>query len=306
MTRFGVWFVGAVATSAVMALASVGTVASSASEAGVPADRLAAAVVPTCGGERPVKPGGGRYACSFEDDFSGRTLDQQKWLVQETALSGIRAGRSGCYLNRPANVLVANGNLLLASRVEARPVVCKMPFGRFHATSTAGTVTSSTRFTQTYGRFEFRAKLPWTKAAGSHSALWLYPQDHAYGRWPYSGEIDVAEWFSAAASKVYPSVHYARENRRLSTGYNCTMPTASTAYHRYAVEWTPTTMRFLYDGQVCHIHSWVAASPMVGSRPFDRPFYLVMTQVMGQGWNARTSKTPAVSVLQIDWVRVWR
>ncbi|WP_182378071.1 glycoside hydrolase family 16 protein [Nocardioides sp. WS12] len=304
MTRFGVWCVSAVTTGAVMVLASVGAVPTSASPGVVPAGRVAAAPTPTCGGERPVKPGGGRYDCSFEDDFSGRTLDPTKWVVTETATTGLHAGITGCYVNRPQNVLVANGMLNLASRLER--FACKQPFGgTYNAKSTAGTVTSTTRFAQTYGRFEFRARFPSVRVAGSHSALWLYPQEHSYGRWPHSGEVDVAEWFSARPTKVYPSVHYAGENKK-GTGHDCTVPTATTGYHRYAVEWTPTTMRFLYDGKACHIHSWIAASPMVGSRPFDKPFYLVMTQVMGLSWNAVSAMTPAVSNLQIDWVRVWR
>ncbi|MCX6399139.1 MAG: glycoside hydrolase family 16 protein [Propionibacteriales bacterium] len=304
MTRFGVWLVGAVATGSVMVLASLGTTPTSASPAGVPADRLAAAAVaPTCGGERPAKAGGGKYVCSFEENFSSTRLDPTKWIVTETATSGLHASLTGCYVNRPQNVLVANGKLNLASRLER--FACKQPFGIYSAQSTAGAVTSTKRFAQTYGRFEFRARFPSATVGGAHSALWLYPQEHTYGAWPHSGEVDVAEWFSARPSKVYPSVHYGGENRK-GTGHDCTVPTASTAFHRYAVEWTPTSMRFLYDGKVCHVHSWIAASPLSGSRPFDKPFYIVMNQVTGQLWNAVSRATPAVSTLQVDWVRVWR
>jgi hypothetical protein len=31
-----------------------------------------------------------------------------------------------------------------------------------------------------------------------------------------------------------------------------------------------------------------------------------MNQVVGQLWNAVSASTPAVSTLQVDWVRVWR
>lgn len=256
-----------------------------------------------CGGERPAKASGGRYVCSFEENFDGTGLDPTKWIVTETATSGLHASLTGCYVDRPENVLLSNGTLNLSSRLER--FACKQPFGIYNAQSTAGAVTSTKRFAQTYGRFEFRARFPTATVGGAHSALWLYPQDEAYGAWPHSGEVDVAEWFSARPSMVYPSVHYGGENRQ-GTGHDCTVPTASTAFHRYAVEWTPTEMRFLYDGEVCHIHSWIASSWLSGSRPFDKPFYLVMNQVTGQLWNRVTESTPAVSTLQVDWVRVWR
>src|SRR5690606_30179095 len=140
--------------------------------------------------------------------------------------------------------------------------------------------------------FEFRAKFPFSQAPGLHSALWLNPEEFTYGRWPHSGEIDVAEWFSGNAGKVYPSAHYQGENPLLSTGYHCNVPTANLFYHRYAVEWTPKEMRCLCDGRVCFTHSWTPDAPLSAPGPFDRPFCRVLTQVFGGGWNAFTSATP--------------
>lgn len=260
---------------------------------------------PACGGERPVKPTGGRYTCTMDDDFNGSAVDGSKWVVQETALSGVSAAGTDCYVNSPANVRVASGMLSLTAREEAAPFVCKSPYGDFTATRTAATVGGFGRFTQTYGRFEFRAKFPDTAIAGVHSALWLYPQRHTYGGWPKSGEIDVAEWFSGAPSHVYPSVHYSGENVLLSTGYNCPVAGAGQQFHRYAVEWTPTVMRFLYDGRLCFSHSWTPDN-VTGSAPFDQPFYLVMTQVFGEGWNQVTADTVRSATTLVDWVRVWQ
>jgi len=258
-----------------------------------------------CGGERPVKPTGGRYTCTFEDNFDGSSLDMKKWMYQETWFSGMTSGNNDCFVKDPDNVSVSGGQVHITARVEPEPFVCKSPFGDFTTSTTAGTIATRGNFAQAYGRFEFRAKFPNATVAGLQSALWLYPAKHTYGGWPDSGEIDVAEWFSGDAGKVYPSVHYRGEDPKLSTGYNCPVPTAGTEFHRYAVEWTPTVMRFLYDGALCFQHSWTPAAPLVAPQPFDQPFYLVLTQVFGGAWNAVTSETPKVATTDVDWVRVW-
>lgn len=297
----------AVVTSAVAALAVLGP----SPTAAAPEARgtvVAQAVSPWagCGGERPYRPGGGRYSCTFEDDFGGDRLDSSKWVVQETSYSGMTTASRDCYVNDPDNIAVYGGRVRLTNRVEAAPFTCRSPYGDFATTTTAATIATATRFSQTYGRFEFRARMPAEVVQGIHSALWLYPQKHTYGAWPQSGEIDVAEWFSGHASHVFPSVHYAGENMWESTGFDCPVPSSGTQFHRYAVEWTPTVMRFLYDGQLCFQHAWTPTSPLRAPQPFDHPFYVVLSQAFGGGWNAVTAETPRSASMDVDWVRVWR
>lgn len=302
MLRFRLLCALGAATAAVAALAPVTASPTSAA----PVAAASAVTRTSCGGERPVKPGGGRYTCSFDDDFSGSTLDRSKWVVQSTAVTGISALGSGCYVDDPDNIRVGSGQLFLTARKEDAVFACTGPYGSYNTERTAATIGSYGLFTQTYGRFEFRAKMPNTTIQGIHSALWLYPQKHTYGGWPNSGEVDVAEWFSGAPKNVYPSVHYAGENTALSTGYNCPVASSGTQFHRYAVEWTPTSMRFLYDNKVCFTHSWTPASPLVAPQPFDQPFYVVLTQVFGGRWNAITPETPTSATMAVDWVRVWK
>jgi beta-glucanase (GH16 family) len=259
---------------------------------------------PTCGGVRPLKQTGGRYRCTFTDDFNGSALDTSKWIVQETAWSGMSAASSGCYVNSPDNISVSGGAAHLTARQEPAPFVCKNPYGDYVSQSTVATIATARRFTQAFGRFEFRARFPATTVQGLHSALWLYPAQHTYGRWPNSGEIDVAEWWSARSGYVIPSVHYQGEPAPWSSGL-CTM-TDPWQWHRYAVEWTQTSVRFLYDDKVCFEHSWTPDAPLVAPQPFDQPFYLVLTQAFGADWNAVTPETPSTGTLQVDWVRAWR
>ena len=50
------------------------------------------APAPTCGGVRPAKPGGGRYTCTFTDDFIGTKLDTTKWTAVNTSDNGFTTG----------------------------------------------------------------------------------------------------------------------------------------------------------------------------------------------------------------------
>jgi len=261
---------------------------------------------PTCGYVRPAKPGGGRYTCTFTDDFNGTKLDTTKWTAVKSSdngfVTGIRVGSPDCYLDGPGNVSVGDGRLRLTSRVEWAPFVCHTQRRDYTTRDSAGSVVSWRKFPQTYGRFEFRAKFPANATPDFDSALWMYPQDPAYGKWPHSGEIDVAEWFGDGygTNPVFPSVHYAGEVHAKSTGRNCFVPGAGTGFHTYAVDWTPTMMSFYYDNKLCFQHAWTPAAPLVRPQPFDQAFDLVMTQTGGYQKPAGTTVT-----LEVDWVRVW-
>ena len=259
-----------------------------------------------CGGLAPLKRSGLPYTCTFSDEFPGTTLDTSKWMVQETRFSGMTSGNGDCFANDPGIISVEDGNLALTVRKEPQPFTCTSPFGNFTTSSTAATVGTRDRFTQAFGRFEIRARFPATTAPGVQSALWLYPQGHPYGAWPASGEIDIAEWFSAKPRRVYPSVHYAGEDPLQSTGYDCRIRTASSRFHTYRVDWKRRAMRFYYDGELCFRHSWTPDAPLTAPQPFDKPFYVVLTQVFGGAWNAVTPDTPESATLLVDWVRVWK
>jgi beta-glucanase (GH16 family) len=257
-----------------------------------------------CGGVRPPKPGGGRYTCTFTDNFNGSTLDPAKWTVVTSADSSLTTRGGGCYRSDPQNVSVGGGALRLTSAVASTPFFCRNGLLGIVTTHSAASVVSTGKFAQTYGRFEFRAMFPKTNADVIDSALWMYPQHQAYGRWPASGEIDVAERFgSTRGYKTYPALHYAGARGQVTNlGRNCPVAQSDTRFHTYAVEWTKTSIKFYYDDRWCFTGAWAPAAPLIHPQPFDKPFYLVMTQT------DRPRGTPAGThdTMTIDWVRAWR
>ena len=122
-------------------------------------------------------------------------------------------------------------------------------------------------FTQAYGRWEVRARLP--SGPGSFPAHWLLPQQ---GAWPEAGEIDLME-AGRDAGLVYQTFHTGYCDRgadpyepspeacragggqrlKLSKGALVRARAAATltdAYHVYAVDWSPERLRWMVDDVV--------------------------------------------------------
>jgi beta-glucanase (GH16 family) len=256
-----------------------------------------------CGGVIPRKADGSRWTCTFSDEFSGSSLNSKKWMVATTASTGF-ATRETCYVNSPNNVQVRNGALNLIARTGSNTFTCDRGSADFDTARTGGVVTSYGRFTQAYGRFDFRAKYPATRLPGFDGNLWLYPQTLTYGAWPASGEIDVAEHWSGHGDLVVPGIHYAGSTRD-DIAWTCTVNDV-TQYHTYSVEWEPTEMRFSFDGQLCFKRSWTPSDPLESPQPFDKPFYILLSQGFGDPYYEFAPDLPSAGTMAVDWVRVYR
>jgi beta-glucanase (GH16 family) len=248
------------------------------------------------------------WRCTFADDFRGTQLNAAKWVAQRTDLSGYTSGQTACFMDGPSNISVSNGRLSLTAREETEPFTCEDPYGYFPTRYTSGMVTTAEgRFSQAYGRFEVRAKVSSAKVRGLHSAVWLYPASHKYGPWPDSGEIDVAELYSAYPDRAIPYIHYkAAEPDPTVTNNECLIGNSAT-FHTYAVEWTRSRIEVIYDGRNCLTHYFDPASPLVGSQPFDQPFIIALTQALGVATNEFDPETtPLPATTKVDYVRAWK
>jgi beta-glucanase (GH16 family) len=180
-------------------------------------------------------------------------------------------------------------------------------------TYTSGFVDTSHAFSQAYGLFEIRAKLP--QGAGLWPAIWLMPENApgqsspAYGGWPGSGEIDIMESGAAGTTnRVQGSVHSGTWADPVSATavyhpYGSAVPFSTSDWHTYGLEWEPDSISFFVDDQVYETltptsitkyingipstttqTSWVspAGAPAGDTMaPFDQPFYLIMNMAVG-------------------------
>lgn len=262
---------------------------------------------PDCG-STVEKADGTDWECVFADDFTGDALDTTHWTVLSSLASGYRNGPE-CYLGDASplgadDVSVGHGVLRLTAQALDHEIVCPSLSGDFPSSWTGAFVTTYGKYTTTFGRVEVRAAFPDVDVAGVHAALWLWPQDLAYGS-EVTGEMDVAEYFSLYPDRAIPFLHYQPAvPDGTNTNNNCLLEDP-TGMHSYVIEWEPGHVTISYDGEVCVDHDIAPAPPLTGSQPFDQPFTINLTQALGVGTNAFTDTTPLPATTTVDYVRVW-
>jgi beta-glucanase (GH16 family) len=241
----------------------------------------------------------GTWNCTFDDEFNGTTLNTDNWVPQVTASSGYVNGATACYVDNPGTISVSGGYLNLTAQ-QVAPFTCPDGSNSFTTSYEAGMVSTEGLFDQTYGAFEVSAKLPPSVVEGLQETMWLYPQNLTYGAWPASGEIDFAEFYSEFPGLDVPYIHYSQSSTDPNvTSYDCLINQDS--FNTYGVDWTPTAITVMYDGQPCLVDH-----PSTGSEPFDQPFFIALTQALGVGTNPFTpGVTELPATTQIDWVRAW-
>jgi beta-glucanase (GH16 family) len=260
-----------------------------------------------CGARIP-KGGGAFWECSFVEEFDGTTLDSDRWVPQRTDSSGYLNGETACFVDDPDNISVSDGTLKLTARQEAEPFTCHNPLGEdFETEYTSGMVSTYGQFSQTFGRFEIRARISDAHVKGLQSALWLWPDDPMrYGPHPASGEIDIAEMYSQYPDRAIPYLHYEEAEPSPTVTNNFCFLSDLDEFHTYVAEWTSSGIRVTYDGQTCLVHLWNPESPLVSPQPFDQPFLVILTQALGVGTNEfDPGTTPLPATTEVDYVRVW-
>jgi beta-glucanase (GH16 family) len=252
---------------------------------------VASAQGPSCNGN----PDGlsGQWTCTFDDEFNGTSLNTANWAPQLTATSGYITGGPDCYVNNPNTISVSGGYLNL-SVLKVAPFTCVPGYTPSYE---AGMVTTSNLFSQTYGAFEVRAKIPDVTVPGLQETLWLYPQTTPVPG--NTGEIDFAEFYSQYPTLDVPYLHYLLGIGDPDvTAYNCTIDPS--VFNTYEVDWTPSSITILYNGQTCLVDQ-----PIGGPAPFNVAHFISLTQALGIGTNAPTANTPLPATTEIDWVRAW-
>jgi len=266
---------------------------------------------PACGGVKHRKDDGTEWVCTFSDEFEGPELDRRYWIPQETENSGFTTGtriKYACAWDDTRTIDVRDGNLELSLVDLGESRNC----GKNKASRYAyGQVMHHQTFSQTYGKYVIRAKIPDLQVPGAQQSFWLWPDSDTYGPWPASGEIDIAEMYSSAPGIDKPFMHYLPGPPTESEHSNVThayCPINVGEYNRYGVEWTPGKVTILLNGQVCMINEYSSLVAGSGSpAPFDHPFFLALNQAMGTiGNEYDPDLVPDTLTTQVDYVRIWR
>jgi hypothetical protein len=156
----------------------------------------------------------------------------------------------------------------------------------------SGIITTKYSFSQLYGVFEIRARLP--KGRGFWPAFWLMPADST---WP--PELDVFEVLGHETTKLYTAAHSKAGGEHTATGGDMPVPDLSAEFHQYAVEWQKDEVRWYFDG----VEIERTATPA----DMQKPMYLLANLAVGAGWPGQPdSSTQFPGVYAIDWIRAYR
>lgn len=256
----------------------------------------------------------------FYDDFNGDTLDTAKWSISKTPASDTAQKR---YTDRPENIRVVDGDLILTARREAYQ----------GGSYTSASISTEGKFSFCYGRMEIRARLPYGE--GTWPAFWTLGDD--YGRlgdekgWPYAGEIDVMEFIGiggeadkhdtegrdAGGCEVYIdnrmgnnrstcNLHWGRDRQcHESCGTEYCLPEGILAddYHVFSAEWTPERIEWFVDDVKIHTVDIRQASMM---EAFHKPHWLIVNLGLVEGWGPQVKDiTPFPQSYRVDYVKVF-
>jgi beta-glucanase (GH16 family) len=179
---------------------------------------------------------------------------------------------------------------------------------------TSGRIYTEPTFSQTYGKFEAKMKLP--AGEGVWPAFWMMPKDSKYGGWAASGELDIMEARGRLPEEVGGTIHYGRSapnNKATGDEYHFPEGEDITGFHTYGVEWEPGEIRWYVDGNLYQTlnnwDSWGTGLPAKYAypAPFDEPFYMIMNLAIGGNYDG--GRIPAEGDLPaemlVDYVRVY-
>lgn len=245
----------------------------------------------------------------WEDQFD--SLDTDRWLVQNNF--DHYGGELQVYTNRPENVFVEDGNLIL--RVLREQYTCPEwalhPWGcaRQYNTGkpyeyTSGWVETQPAWNTHYGMIEARISLPYGR--GFWPAFWTFVGEGLETH-TNAAEIDIFEMYGhKPATNLETNVHleYCNPDRFDYPGcpsipsYHRShiIPSYANKYHVYAIEWTPEFLKWRFNG--------VAIRVMNNPGVID-PVRTIINMALLVG-NPPTANSPFPSDIKVDYVRVFR
>ena len=226
-----------------------------------------------------------RWELTFVDEFDGPKLDYARWVPKDPW---------GAEKNNELQAYIVKAfhqeNGILKIRCEDEPAF----YDGAKRDYRSGMMTTLGKFSQQFGRFEVRCKVP--KGKGLWPAFWLLPDPLA---WP--PEIDVLEVLGHEPDKVYMSNHWPDLSnpggKSLAVTGEFKGTDFSDGFHTFAVEWEKGKIRWYVDSIERHQSDQEVP---------EQPMFLLLNLAVG-GWaEAPDAETRFPADFEIDYVKVWK
>ncbi len=239
------------------------------------------------------------WVCIWADEFDGTEVDETKWTF---VIDGQGGGNNELQYYRKENASVENGILTITAKAESF-------MGRAY--------TSARLHSQYKGDFQYvrvlvRAKMP--SGRGTWPAIWMMPTLSVYGRWPFSGEIDIMEYVGYDKDRVHSTIHTRAFNHSLGTqlGNSLFVPNMETEFKVYEMIWRPGNIQTFVDGlkiaEFGYAPQFNRAIPYHHAFPFDQLFHMILNLAVGGNWGGvmGVDVNAFPTSMAIDYVRVYQ
>lgn len=262
-----------------------------------------------------------RWKLVWSDEFDAPdgSAPDAAWWTYDVGVGGDGWGNRELeyYTKRPENVSIQGGNLVITARHEAISGPADPNPASQHTSGDARVVTreyTSARiktqglFSQAYGRFEARIRMP--SGQGMWPAFWMLGADIDKVHWPGCGEIDVMENIGKEPSTVHGSLHgpgpQGTGTDDMTAGF--TLPHGqrfSDGFHVFGVEWQPGEIDFYVDN-TRYFTATPRGMPHGTGWVFDHPFFLLLNLAVGGDWPGNPDgSTQFPQQMLVDYVRVY-
>ncbi len=242
------------------------------------------------------------WTLTWSDEFNstdGSAPDTAKW-TQETGGNGWGNHELEYYTARPQNSTVQDGKLAITA--------IKEPFTGPDGVSkdyTSARLKSAGHFSQAYGRFEARIKIP--RGKGVWPAFWMLGDNINAAGWPTCGEIDIMENIGSEPDKNHGSMHGPGYSGATPLTAIFTLPsgTFSDDFHLFAIEWEADSVRFYVDDKL-YMTRGPKDLPQGTKWVFDHPFFILLNVAVGGDFPGNPdASTTFPQTMLVDYVRAY-
>jgi len=162
-------------------------------------------------------------------------------------------------------------------------------------------------FSQKYGRFEARMKMPY--GPGIWPAFWLLGDNIETTPWPTCGEIDIMEYKGQEPNRIHGTIHgpvlfggnaitqtFGFQNARFDTDFNL-----------FAVEWDENSIDFFVNETLYKRITKEEVEMKGGTWVYNQPFFIILNlAVCGNFVGTTVAGTVFPQTLLVDYIKVYK
>ncbi|MGN6693765.1 MAG: glycoside hydrolase family 16 protein [Aquihabitans sp.] len=261
---------------------------------------LACSLLASCsraeaGGAGPMSAG--RWQVDFRDEFTGQTLDAQRWTTcywwDDGGCTNLGNDEAEWYV--PSAVGVGDGHLRLTAS-EARSEHLGRSFAYESGMVTTGRIGSDpddvARYAFTYGYVEVRFRTP--DGAGLWPAIWMLPVTNRS-----LPEIDLLEQYgddtATSSMTFHPAPGTGSEGRRRRYVRGTDL---AGGWHTVGLQWSKGRLQWFLDGR--------QRFEVTGDDVPDEPMYLLVNLAVGGNAGHPPAATTFPASFLVDEITVWK